>query len=186
LADTEADVVVPGAFRHASLEARAAKREILARFVALAGPVTAAEIGARYGWASDWVTAALADWERSGRLVRGRFRRGIRDSEWCLAAVVERARRRALAALRRQIRAVDLGTFGAFLRRWQHVDPRDRLTGSSGLESALHQLSGLPQPPDRWERDTLPSRLDQYDPPWLSQLASSGVLMWAGSERLTG
>ena len=186
LNEVEAGAVVPEAFRNPTLEARAAKREILARFVALAGPVTAAEIGARYGWASDWVTAALADWERSGRLVRGRFRRGIRDSEWCLAAVVERARRRALAALRRQIRAVDLGTFGAFLRRWQHVDPRDRLTGSSGLESALHQLSGLPQPPDRWERDTLPSRLDQYDPPWLSQLASSGELMWAGSERLTG
>jgi len=80
---------------------------------------------------------------------------------------------------------VDLGTFGAFLRRWQHVDPRDRLTGSSGLEAVLHQLSGLPQPPDRWERDTLPSRLDHYEPAWLSHLASSGQLEWAGSARQT-
>jgi ATP-dependent Lhr-like helicase len=183
LEEVAADAAVPDAFRHPSLEPRAAKREILAKFVSLAGPVTAAEIGARYGWANEWVTAALADWERAGRLVRGRFRAGVRDTEWCLSGVVERARRRALAALRRQISAVDLGTFGAFLRRWQHVDPRDRLTGSAGLESAMHQLSGLPQPPDRWERDTLPSRLDRYDAAWLSQLASSGELMWAGSAR---
>jgi len=185
LADTAADVVVPGAFRHASLEARAAKREILAKFVSLAGPVTAAEIVARYGWSDEWVTGLLAEWERAGRLMRGRFRRDVRDTEWCTAGIVERARRRALAALRRQIRAVDLGTFGAFLRRWQHVDPRDRLTGPPGLESALHQLSGLPQPPDRWERDTLPSRLDGYEPAWLSQLAASGELEWAGSARTT-
>ncbi|HEX6809158.1 MAG TPA: DEAD/DEAH box helicase [Gemmatimonadaceae bacterium] len=183
LADTAADVVVPGAFRHASLEARAAKREILAKFVSLAGPVTTSEIVERYGWSDDWVASVLTDWERAGRLVRGRFRREVREIEWCTAGIVERARRRALATLRRQIRAVDLGTFGAFLRRWQHVDPRDRLTGSSGLEAALHQLSGLPQPPDRWERDTLPSRLDRYEPAWLSQLASSGELEWAGSAR---
>jgi ATP-dependent Lhr-like helicase len=43
----------------------------------------------------------------------------------------------------------------------------------------------LPQPPDRWERDTLPSRLDRYEPAWLSQLASSGELEWAGSARHT-
>ncbi len=185
LADTAADVVVPGAFRHASLETRAAKREILAKFVSLAGPVTVAEIIARYGWTDEWVTALLTEWERAGRLVRGRFRCEVRDTEWCTRGVVERARRRALAALRRQIRAVDLGTFGAFLRRWQHTDPRDRLTGASGLQAVLHQLSGLPQPPDRWERDTLPSRLDRYEPAWLSQLASSGELEWAGSARHT-
>ncbi|HKV52640.1 MAG TPA: DEAD/DEAH box helicase [Gemmatimonadaceae bacterium] len=183
LEDVASNAAVPDAFRHPSLEPRIAQREILARFVSLAGPVTAPEITARYGWSTDWVVAALTDWERAGRLVRGRFRRGVQGSEWCLSGVVERARRRALAALRRQIRAVDLGTFGAFLRRWQHVDPRDRLTGSAGLESALHQLSGLPQPPDRWERDTLPSRLERYEPAWLSQFASSGELMWAGSAR---
>src|SRR6185437_5504705 len=183
LEDVAASAAVPDAFRHPSLEARVAQREVLAKFVSLAGPVTAAEITARYGWNDDWIVAALTDWERTGRLVRGRFRHGVQGSEWCLAGVVERARRRALAALRRQIRAVDLATFGAFLRRWQHVDPRDRLTGSSGLESALHQLSGLPQPPDRWERDTLPSRLERYEPAWLSRFASSGELMWAGSAR---
>ena len=183
LADTAADVVVPGAFRHPSLEPRAARREILAKFVSLAGPVTVADITTRYGWPEEWVAAVLTDWQRAGRLVRGRFRREVHDAEWCTTGVVDRARRRALAALRRQIRAVDLSTFGAFLRRWQHVDPRDRLTGSTGLEAAVHQLSGLPQPADRWERDTLPSRLDRYDSAWLSQLATSGQLEWAGSAR---
>jgi len=185
LSATRADVAVPAPFRHPSLEARAAQREILAKFVALAGPVTAREIAARYGWTEEWSAAVLSEWERAGRLRRGRFRRDVRDTEWCATSVVERARRRALAALRRQIRAVDLETFGAFLRRWQHVDPRDRLTGSAGLEAVMHQLSGLPQPPDRWERDTLPSRLDRYEPAWLSQLAASGELEWAGTARRT-
>jgi len=38
---------------------RAARREILARYVALAGPVTVAEIQVRYGWPARWIEDGL-------------------------------------------------------------------------------------------------------------------------------
>ena len=177
-------VAVPEALRTPALDPLAAQREILARFLALAGPITVGEIATRYGWDETWVRARLAEWERSGRLLRGRYRREVREPEWCSRRVVERARLRALAELRRQIAAVELPAFAAFLQRWQHVDPRHRMNGSDGVERALVQLLGLARQPDGWERDYLPARLDRYEAAWLAQLGASGRFVWAGTPRV--
>ncbi|MEJ7811780.1 MAG: hypothetical protein WKG32_15315, partial [Gemmatimonadaceae bacterium] len=159
-----------------------------------------AEIRARYGWPDHWIEARLTEWQRTGRLVRGRFRREIprevpRETprapaggdalplEWCSRKIAEIAKRRALAALRKQIEAVDLSAFAAFLQRWQHADPRDRLDGPSGVELVLRQLEGLPRGAAGWERDYLPARLRRYDPAWLAQLGNAGGLVWAGGAR---
>jgi ATP-dependent Lhr-like helicase len=91
---------------------------------------------------------------------------------------------RALAELRRQIAAVEMPAFAAFLQRWQHVDPRHRLSGTEGAERALAQLIGIARPPDGWERDYLPARLDRYEPAWLAQLGASGRFVWAGAPRV--
>ncbi|MGH7621131.1 MAG: Lhr family helicase, partial [Gemmatimonadaceae bacterium] len=103
--------------------------------------------------------------------------------EWCSRRVVELARKRALAALRKQIQAVDLASFAAFLQRWQHLDPREHLDGASGVSAIVAQLTGLPRAPGAWERDIIPGRLDRYDPAWLAQLASGGSIVWAGGSR---
>ncbi len=184
LRELTAAAAVPDALRTPALDPIAARREVMARFLALSGPVTAGEVGARYGWDGGWVGARLADWERSGRLVRGRYRREVREPEWCSRRVVERARLRALAELRRQIAAVEMPAFAAFLQRWQHVDPRHRMSGSDGAERALAQLLGIARPPDAWERDYLPARLDLYEPTWLAQLGASGRFVWAGTPRV--
>ncbi|HWZ58622.1 MAG TPA: DEAD/DEAH box helicase [Gemmatimonadaceae bacterium] len=156
----------------------AARREILARFLALSGPVTVDAIMARYPWRRSWIEARLAEWEQAGTLVQGLFPGGI---AWCSRRVIERARRRALAALRAEIDATDLPTFAAFLQRWQHIDPRDRLTGERGVARVIEQLDGLPRPGLAWEREYLPSRVVDYDPDWLSRLATSGSVVWAGT-----
>jgi ATP-dependent Lhr-like helicase len=128
----------------------------------------------------DWIGRRLAEWQRSGRLVRGRFRPDVAEPQWIVRSVAEIARRRALAALRKQIAAVDVSTYAVFLQRWQHVDPRERLRDAGGAERIMLQLTGVARPAVVWERDILPSRLEQYDPVWLSQLASSGALAWSG------
>ncbi|HJU66925.1 MAG TPA: DEAD/DEAH box helicase [Gemmatimonadaceae bacterium] len=184
LAEVSASSAIPDALRTPALDPHAARREVMARFLALSGPVTADEVAARHGWDEAWVTARLADWERNGRLLRGRYRREVRNPEWCSRRVVERARLRALAELRRQIAAVEIPAFAAFLQRWQHVDPRHRLTGSDGTERALAQLLGMARPPDGWERDYLPARLERYEPAWLAQLGASGRYVWAGTPRV--
>ena len=162
---------------------RAARREILARYVTLAGPVTVADVEARYGWPARWVERRLEDWQRAGRLVRGVFRQGIAGPEWCSRALLERARRRALAALRAEISPTDLPAFAAFLQRWQHVDPRDRLDGEAGVARVVQQLEGLARPAAAWERDVLPARVAQYEPSWLSHVAGNGAVVWAGGQR---
>ncbi len=160
---------------------RAARREIFARYLALSGPVTVNDVAARYPYPRQWIAARLAEWERAGTLVRGRFRPGVVEPQWCSRRVVDRARRRALAALRAEIEATDLATFAAFLQRWQHIDPRDHLDGEAGLATLLEQLDGLARPAAGWERDYLPSRLAHYDPAWLARLMSAGTLVWAGA-----
>jgi len=165
------------------IEQHAARRELMAGYVALAGPVTASEIEARYGWPGDWIDRRLQEWERAEKLVRGRFRADVREAEWCVRRLVEVARRRALAHLRRQIQAVELPTFAAFLQRWQHLDPRERLSGASGVETVIRQLAGLGRPAPAWDRDYLPARVANYNPALLSQLAASGNWVWMGEAR---
>lgn len=176
--------VVPEAFLTPVVDAGAARREILARYVSLAGPFTVHDVQQRYAWPATWVAHRLEEWERSGRVVRGRFRPGVREQEWCSRTVAEQARRRALAAARREVQPVGMGVFAAFLQRWQHVDPRDRLAGSTGVEAVIRQLAGVARPADRWEIDYLPSRLERYERSWLSQLVARGQIAWAGSRRV--
>jgi ATP-dependent Lhr-like helicase len=142
--------------------------------------VTVNEVHNRYGWGIQWVESRLAEWERTGKLIRGKFRKEIRDLEWCSRRVVEIGRRRALAALRKQIEAVELPEFEAFMQRWQHLDERDRLDPLSGAETAIRQLYGIARPPAAWDRDYLRARIKGYDPTSLSRFAATGEPVWAG------
>jgi ATP-dependent helicase Lhr and Lhr-like helicase len=176
--EMDAATVIPEALRYPVVTQSAAKREILARFLSLSGPITIAEIKSQYDWDEKWIEARLMEWQRTGKLIAGRFRADIGQPEWCSRKIAEIARRRALAALRKQIEAVELPAFAQFLQRWQRVDPRDRLNGPAGVASVMRQLYGLARPATGWERDYLRSRIADYDPMWLSQLAASGELVW--------
>ena len=181
--------VVPDRLRRPALTEHAARREILARLIALTGPITPREAQARYGWPEGWIELRFGEWERKGRLVRGTFRRELQQTEWCSRRLLEHARRRALALLRREIEPVELSAFAAFLQRWQHLDPRDRASGPGATASVLSQLHGIARPVDAWERDILPGRITAYDASELTRLAASGEIVWAaegGYDPLSG
>ena len=174
------NVEVPAALREAVMTPAAARREILARFIALSGPVTASEIHARYGWDERWIETRLTEWQRTGKLVRGRFRADQDSPEWCSRRIAEGGRRRALAALRRQIEAVELHVFAELVQRWQHLDPRSALHGPEGAATAIQQLYGIARPAKSWERDYLRTRVRGYEPAWLSPILATGETVWAG------
>ena len=180
LSEHSAAAAIPDVLRDAVINASVARREILARYLTQSGPVTVNEVHQRYGWDGQWIESRLAEWERTGKLIRGKFRKEVRDLEWCSRRVVEIARRRALAALRKQIEAVELPQFAAFMQRWQHLDERDRLEQLSGAETAVRQLYGIARPPMAWDRDYLRARIKSYDPSSLSRFAASGEPVWAG------
>jgi ATP-dependent Lhr-like helicase len=177
--------VVPAPLREAALTRRAARRELLARFVALAGPLSVDDVRARYAFAAPAVERWLEERERAGVLVRGQFgaRRGV--TRWASRRLLEQARRRELAQARKQIEAVPVDAFARFLQRWQHVAPGTRLAGADGAATALAQLYGLARPADAWERDYLAARVEHYDPNALGRLAASGALVWAAEPRAT-
>jgi ATP-dependent Lhr-like helicase len=174
-----ADVVAPG-LREATLQRGAARREVLARWLTISGPVSVAEIRERYDLPEAWVTARVEEWQREGKLVRGHYGGDRTVPRWCSRRVLEHARRRALAKARQQITAVGLPDFVAFLQRWQHLDPRDRVTGTDGVGSVVRQLAGLVRPAGGWERDYLPARVRQYDAAALTALTQSGSVVWVG------
>ena len=65
--------VVPDALRGAALTRGAARREVLQRFLSLAGPVSVDEVRERYDFNAAWVERRLTEWERKSVLVRGVF-----------------------------------------------------------------------------------------------------------------
>ncbi len=181
-----AAAVVPEVLRAAALTRRAAWRELVARFVSLAGPVSVDDVRARYDLDARWVQRRLEEWERTGVLVRGVFG-GDRDTaRWCSRRLIEQARRRELARARQQIEAVGIDRFARFLQRWQHLAPDTRLEGVEGAAAVMAQLHGLARPAEGWERDYLPARLDHLDGDAIARLAASGALVWAAEPRGEG
>ncbi len=182
-ADTQVELpaseVIPDVLRQPVMTQSAARREILARFVALSGPVTVLEIRDRYGLDETWIESRLTEWQRTGKLIRGKFRPEIPDPEWCSRRIAESGRRRALAKLRRQIEAVELPVFAELVQRWQHLGG-EMLHGAEGVATTIRQLYGIARPAKAWERDYLRARVSDYDPGWLSPLLSTGEAVWVG------
>ncbi|MEO8562939.1 MAG: DEAD/DEAH box helicase, partial [bacterium] len=184
LAELPAADVVPEALHDAVLTERAARREVLSRFVALAGPLSVDDVRARYDFSEQWIQRRLEEWERNGVLVRGVFGGDRATTRWCSRRLLEQARRRELAQARKQIEAVPLDTFARFEQRWQHLASGSRLSGTEGVAAVLGQLYGVARPGEGWERDYLPSRIDDYDATSLGRLAASGALVWAAEPRV--
>ena len=173
---------VPEQFRRPTLTRGAARREIVARFLALTGPVTLDDVRARYDLPADWLEARLGEWTDKGILVRGRFALPGYEStlRWCSRRLVEQARRRALAIARKQVEAVSMAAFSLFMQRWQHLAPGTELRGFNGVADVVRQLYGIARPPLAWTSEYLPARVEESHSSMLSQLSASGELVWAG------
>jgi ATP-dependent Lhr-like helicase len=175
--------VIPDALLTGALTQRAARREVMSRWLALAGPASIDDIRARYEFPARWVERRLEEWERSSTLVRGTFGAERAITRWCSRRLLEQARRRELATARKQIEAVGVDSYARFLQRWQHLTPETRLDGANGTADAVRQLYGLARPAEGWERDYLPARVEHYSPDGLARLAASGALVWAAERR---
>ena len=167
------------AFGEQSPTRKAARREILVRFISLAGAVSVDDVLRRYAFEPSWVRERFDDWTRSGRLVRGKFG-GDATDRWCSRRLLEQARRRELAQARKQIQAVDLERFSRFMLRWQHVASSARLGDDDATTRAARQLYGLSRPADLWERELLPARVQNYDQAAIARLIAAGELVWVG------
>jgi ATP-dependent Lhr-like helicase len=176
-------VVPPGGLPEAFLnDVSDALVALARRYAAAHGPFTTAELHTRYGVDAG---AALAVLEHDGVLVRGELRPGGSEREWCDADVLRRLRRASLAALRREVEAVDQRALARFYPAWQNVDRHP--PGGAGvdrLRDALVPLQGLALPVEVWEREVLPRRIGAYSPTWMDELCAAGEIVWIGAGTL--
>ncbi|HZP71909.1 MAG TPA: DEAD/DEAH box helicase [Gaiellaceae bacterium] len=147
-------------------------RQLVLRYAKGRGPFTSDDACTRFG--RD-VTGVLAELEREELLVRGELRPGGTEREWCDPDVLRRLRRASLAALRREVEAVDQEALARFLPGWHGVDRR------ASLREALVPLQALPLPVALWESEVLPRRVPGYRPEHLDALTASGEVVWVGA-----
>ena len=142
------------------------------------GPLTASELARRTALTEGRVVSGLARLEGEGLVLRGHFRSGVEDEEFCDRRLLARIHRYTLDRLRQEIEPVSAQDFLRFLLRWQHVAPGTQLQGKRGLLEVLGQLQGFEAPVVAWERHILPARVEAYRSSWLDELCLSGDVAW--------
>ena len=160
-----------------------ALRDLLRRWARTHGPFTSNEPAARWGVPPLVVERALEELMAEGGILRGEFRPGGVEREWCDPDVLRALRRRSLARLRREVEPVDPAALARFLPGWQGVG-RHAVGGSERLAEVVAQLEGVPLPASVLERDILPARVPGYVPRLLDDLGAAGEVAWVGRGRL--
>jgi ATP-dependent Lhr-like helicase len=145
-------------------------------WVGITGPITAPELARKLGVGS--VEAELAALENDGLVLRGRYRQGASETEWCERTLLSRIHGLTLGRLRREIEPATTQDFFRFLFRWLHVHPGTQLHGAQGLLEIVGQLQGFQSAAASWESDVLAARLARYDRTLLDQLCFSGEIAW--------
>ncbi|HEV7603838.1 MAG TPA: hypothetical protein VGO15_02670, partial [Candidatus Limnocylindrales bacterium] len=160
---------------------------LLSRWARTHGPFLTPDPARRWGLPVGVVGDGLERLLAAGSLLRGEFRPGGAEREWCDPEVLRLLRRRSLARLRREVEPVDPAALGRFLPEWQGVTAvgatRPQLRGTAALErlaEVVDQLAGLPIPASVLERDVLPARIPGYQPRLLDELGALGEVAWVG------
>ncbi|MBV9593248.1 MAG: ATP-dependent helicase [Actinobacteria bacterium] len=159
--------------------------DLVSRYARTHGPFHADDLAARLGLGAAVVMHALERLRAGGRVLTGEFRPGRQGSEWCDREVLRLIRRRSLAALRKEVEAVDHRTLARFRPAWQNIGVRSSpLRGVDGVLRAVEQLAGAPLAASALETLILPMRVADYVPAMLDELTLAGDVVWAGAGSL--
>jgi ATP-dependent Lhr-like helicase len=154
---------------------------VLLRMLRTNGPLTREAMLGRYAFKPDWLDETLLHLVTAREVVKGRFTPGGASDEFIDKQNLEQIHRRTITLLRKEIQPVSLYAYSAFMARWQHVHPLERLAGQEGLRQVLSQLRGLALPGQVWERDCLPARMADYRSADLDGLCQKGECVWVGN-----
>lgn len=153
-------------------------RSLVLRYARTHGPFPAADVAVRFGLAPGVVEEALMNLTTEGSILKGAFRPGGAEIEWCHDEVLKRIRRRALARLRSEIEPVDGEAYGRFLHDWHDLGGARGRGAGDALFEAVCQLEGVSVSLAELEGAFLPARLPDYDRRALDMLMSGGAVVW--------
>jgi len=177
-ARVEPELIVPGSVRGKAWERTNAIRELVRGRMEVSGPITVSELSDVLVLPRADMDAALLALETEGFVLRGKFRPGATEQEWCDRRLLARIHRLTIDRLRAEIQPVSPQDFYRFLFAWQRADPEHRVEGLEGLQSVLEQLDGCELPLAAWESAALTVRVADYDPEWLDRICFSGRIGW--------
>jgi ATP-dependent Lhr-like helicase len=159
---------------------------LVARYARTHSPFPASRVTRRFGLDDARVAHVLETLVRRGRVVVGAFlpARDGAGLEHCDREVLGALRRKALAALRKEVEPVSGATYQRFLLAWHGVDrdPANTRRDRNRLLDAVKQLEGCPILASSLETEILPARVPGYAPGDLDDLVSAGLVVWAGAE----
>ncbi|HEY8167181.1 MAG TPA: DEAD/DEAH box helicase, partial [Candidatus Limnocylindrales bacterium] len=156
---------------------------LAARWARRHGPFLSAALAGRWGLPVSAVEPVLDGLLTAGALLRGEFRPGGVEREWCDPEVLRLLRRRSLARLRREVEPVDGPAYARFLLAWHGVGGAGR-GGIERLAEVIGQLEGVALPASALEREILPARVPGYVARLLDELGAAGEVCWVGQGSL--
>ena len=152
---------------------------LVARFAKTHGPFVIATAARRFGITPEVALGALVALEAEGRLVRGEFRPGGFEREFCDGDVLRQLRRRSLATLRAEVEPVSTEAYTRFVLDWHGIGRERR--GADALVEAIGMLQDASLPVAALDQVILPIRVSDYRPLDLDALCTSGDLVWVGA-----
>jgi ATP-dependent Lhr-like helicase len=155
-----------------------ALRELVRGRMEVSGPIIIPTLVAFFHLPASEIEQALLALEAEGFVLRGKFRPGAEETEWCDRRLLARIHRLTINRLRAEIQPVSVAEFQRFLLAWQHVSPDHKVEGLEGVQAVLNLLDGYEVPAAAWEPAVLASRVKEFTPHWLDQLCFTGRVGW--------
>jgi ATP-dependent helicase Lhr and Lhr-like helicase len=177
-AKVEPSLTPPEAELKRNWERTDAIRELLRGRMEISGPITNSALVEFFQLRQSEIEAGLLALEAEGFVLRGKFRPGAQETEWCDRRLLARIHRLTINRLRAEIQPVTVAEFQRFLAAWQRVDDEHRAEGPEGVQAVLELLDGYDLPAAAWEPQVLALRVKDYDPHWLDQLCFTGRVGW--------
>ncbi len=171
-------LIAPNSERAPRWERADAVRELVRGRIEVTGPITAEALRDFLCLSLSDIQGALLALEGEGFVLRGKFRPGAVETEWCDRRLLARIHRLTINKLRAEIEPVSVAVFQRFLLAWQKVDPEHRTVGLEGVAAVLELLDGCELAAAAWEPEVLALRVKDYTPTFLDQLCFTGRIGW--------
>jgi ATP-dependent Lhr-like helicase len=155
-----------------------ARQTLVQQFLRQHGPVTKYEVMERYGFPSPLVERILDALHREGSIARGEYVPYKAFPQWCYKSNLEQIHRLTLNRLRKEMEPATPAEYADLLIRWQGVHPETQLSGLEGLRETIERLQGQETYQIVYERDILPTRVQDYTPSMLDRLCYGGEVFW--------
>ena len=147
------------------------------------GPFTAGEMAGLLCLSVSDVNTAVIGLENEGLVLRGSFRPGVDEEEFCDRRILARIHRATVGRLRREVEPVSQASLLRFLFQWQHAATGWETSGEGGLLDVIDRLQGFETAAAAWEPELLARRVADYGPELLDRLCTGGEVAWGRFSR---